>query len=89
MTDPLPSLITEELANDKSLHTRQVGITQGLEKKRLFFIFISLALQLTFEVTAKKEIEFIAMLVALKRIKLFKISFILFGVHLIYNFNSI
>ena len=44
MTDPLPLLITEELANDKSSHISQVGITQGLETKRVFSIFISLAL---------------------------------------------
>ena len=44
MTDPLPLLITKESANDKSLHGSQVGITQGLETKHPFSIFITLAL---------------------------------------------
>ena len=64
MTDPLPLLITEEPANDKSLHSSQVGITQGLETKRLSPSSFYLPYWLTFAVTAKKEMELIAMLVA-------------------------
>ena len=57
VTDPLPSLITEELANDKSLHTRQVGITQGLEKKRLFSSLFRLPCSLLLRWLPKRKLN--------------------------------
>lgn len=54
-----------------AIHSSQMGITQGLKTKWLSFPFLFyLPCWLTFAVTAKKEMELIAMLVTLKWFKL-------------------